>query len=99
MNVVYSEGKQYSSVDELETAIKKAGEELPFELLQKLIGSRKSQVFEVIKKEHFWLHSDGRNVGRKNIIGFLTFNFVNSSFICVISVYCNGSLNSVCDWW
>lgn len=53
MNVAYSEHKQYSSVDELEMAIKKAQKVLTLDLLQKLIGDMKSHVFDV-NSERQW---------------------------------------------
>ena len=46
---VYEEGRQYSTISELKSAILDAWEKIPSVQLQKLVDSMLSQIFEVIK--------------------------------------------------
>lgn len=54
VRAVYSNGRQFQNVGDLEIAIKREWQKIPIELLQTLIDSMKSRVFEVITAGGSW---------------------------------------------
>ena len=67
---VYQNGRQFSSVEEIKTAIIECWEEIPLQTLETLIDSMKNRVFQVIlnkgnginyKLMHYIMHSSVLN--------------------------------------